>query len=249
LDNKNSNTELIDSFRTNPMRYIFRKLTFVVFRYIHTRKATRRISINGRPFDVYPHVFNPKYSKFLNFEASEYLAEHLTVYPGEKVLDMGTGIGVQAVFAALSGGNVIATDIYDGAVECARHNVALNRLEKKIEVRHGDLFQPVASDKFDLIIWLTPSFFSEPEDSYQYGWMCGKDGHVLGDFFDNISNYLTDNGRIIFSCVDRSRKFIQYSLKKNGFFYNEIAPPKNRFPLETITLYEARKIKLEEVIT
>lgn len=227
----------------NPLRWLFRKLTLVVFNYIHTRLGVRRINILGRPFDVYPQVYNPGFSKLLNFPTTEHLAKYIVVKEGEKVLDMGTGIGVQAVIAALKGGDVVATDIFPTAIDCTIHNAKLNLVDSKIDVRQGDLFKPIAGESFDLIIWLAPSFFSSPAHPYQSGWMCGANGEVLHRFCDEVDNYLNTGGRILFSCVDRNRTFILEHLKCNKFHCKLIAPPKKRFPLETITIYEARRSK------
>lgn len=218
-----------------------RKMTLVVFDYIHTRKKIQRIYILNIPFDVYPKVYNPEFSRTLKFPTTEHMAKHIHVDRGMKVLDVGTGIGVQAIVAALQGGHVVATDIFENAVMCTAHNVKLNKVENLVDVRRGDLFEPVQNEKFDLILWLAPSFFKEPKFPYQQGWMCGKNGKVLEDFCNNVDKYLNSNGKILFSCVDRNRKFILSQLKRQGFYYKLVAPPKYRFPLETITLYEAER--------
>lgn len=227
----------------NPFRWLFRKLTLVVFNYIHTRSVVQRIQVLGRPFDVYLQVYNPGFSKFLHFPTTEHLAKFITLKKGESVLDMGTGIGVQAVIAALKGGDVTATDIFPTSVACTKHNAKLNNVNTKIDVRCGDLFKPIAGEHFDLIIWLPPSFFSNPVYLYQSGWMCGVKGEVLQRFCEEADSYLNKGGRILFSCVDRNRTFILEHLKKNAFHCRLIAPPKRRFPLETITIYEARRMK------
>lgn len=224
---------------TNPLRWLLRKLTLYVFEYIHSLPETQRIEILGRPFDIFPQVYNPHYSRLLNFPSSEHLAKHLSVRPGDKILDLGTGIGVQAVFAALGGGQVIATDINPEAGCCAEHNVMLNQVDRCVDVRIGDLFAPVHNEQFDLIIWLPPSFFADPVHLYQWGWMCGSSGDVLDRFCNEVQQYLKAGGRVQFSCVDRNRQFILSRLKEKGFQWRLMAPPLKRFPLETVTLYEA----------
>ncbi len=46
---------------------------------------------------------------------------------------------------------VIATDINPRALAMAHFNAAVNNMDKKIEFRQGDLFQPVEGLLFDLI--------------------------------------------------------------------------------------------------
>ena len=82
--------------------------------------------IYGLPFMVTPSVFNPKVPRTGQFFASPPGFE-----PGLReadVLDMGTGSGVCAVFAATHARRVVAVDINPAAVRCARINALLNQL-------------------------------------------------------------------------------------------------------------------------
>ncbi|WP_019909214.1 50S ribosomal protein L11 methyltransferase [Paenibacillus sp. HW567] len=59
---------------------------------------------------------------------------------GEEVIDVGTGSGILAVGAVLLGAkSVLALDLDPVAVESARENVALNRLQEAITVKESDL--------------------------------------------------------------------------------------------------------------
>ena len=80
-----------------------------------------------RPFLILPQVFNPAL-----FWTSEWLAQALNAHlipAGSQVLDMGTGSGVGAIFAAQWTDRVTAVDINPAAVRCAQINVLLNELE------------------------------------------------------------------------------------------------------------------------
>src|SRR4029079_34544 len=66
-----------------------------------------------------------------------FYAESVRVNPGETVIDIGTGSGVLAIFAAKSGATVYATDIDAYAIETARRNGSLNGVH--IEFSHGGL--------------------------------------------------------------------------------------------------------------
>ncbi len=97
--------------------------------------------VDGMPLVVLPDVFNPAI-----FRTSELLMRvvDLHVRPNCRVLDLGTGTGVAAVRAAIRGAQVTAVDVNPEAVRCARINVLLNHVDDRVEVRHGDLFAPVA---------------------------------------------------------------------------------------------------------
>src|SRR5262249_51789078 len=69
--------------------------------------------------------------------------------PVELALDLGTGCGYQAVFAAQHAQRVVATDVNPRAVAFARFNALLNGADN-IEVREGDGLAAVEGETFDL---------------------------------------------------------------------------------------------------
>lgn len=95
-----------------------------------------------------------------------------------RCLDLGTGCGVVALHLA-SRGRVVATDISERALVLARANARLNGVEQRIEFRRGDLFAPVAGERFDLIL-SNPPFVITPREAgatvYEY-----RDGGMTGD--------------------------------------------------------------------
>lgn len=76
----------------------------------------------------------------------------------EAVLDVGTGSGLLAATLARLGLRVVATDISDTAVECASKNCR----GLAVEVRRGDLFAPVAGERFDLVVVNPPYERDQP---------------------------------------------------------------------------------------
>jgi len=75
-----------------------------------------------------------------------------TVFPGCRLLDVGTGSGVLAVSAAkLGAGQVLALDLDPVSIDAARDNVRQNGVEALVEVRQGDLLTGV-SGQYDGIV-------------------------------------------------------------------------------------------------
>jgi ribosomal protein L3 glutamine methyltransferase len=76
----------------------------------------------------------------------------------DRVLDLCTGSGALAVLAAMRFPNaaVDAVDTSADALAVAARNVADHRLGERITLLHGDLFGPVASERYDLIITNPP---------------------------------------------------------------------------------------------
>lgn len=88
---------------------------------------------------------------------------------GKRVLDLGTGCGIQALAAARSGAaSVVATDVSERALQLGAFNIALNDPPAPIELRRGSLFAPVAGETFDLVV-SNPPFVITPQAAYDAG--------------------------------------------------------------------------------
>ncbi len=81
-------------------------------------------------------------------------------------LDLCTGSGVHALLAAAHAKRVVAVDINPRAARCARFN-SLASGTSNLEVLAGDLFEPVGSERFDLIT-ANPPFVPSPRDSLTF---------------------------------------------------------------------------------
>ncbi len=105
---------------------------------------------------------------------------------GARVLDLFTGSGALAVQAGLAGAaSVVATDLSRRALANARLNARLNRVS--VEVRNGDLFDPVAGERFDLIL-ANPPYLPGGDDELprrgpSLAWEGGADGRAVVDRF------------------------------------------------------------------
>jgi methylase of polypeptide subunit release factors len=91
-------------------------------------------------------------------------------------LDVGTGSGVQAIWAARHCERVVAVDVNRRALNIAAFNARLNGIEN-IELREGSLFEPVAGERFDLILCNAPYVIS-PDTRYAF-----RDGGLPSDGF------------------------------------------------------------------
>ncbi len=73
------------------------------------------------------------------------------VVPGRRILEIGAGMGVVGLYAALSGHEVVITDINEDALLFARANAALNKC-KNVEIRVLDWASPDPLDKYEMIL-------------------------------------------------------------------------------------------------
>jgi release factor glutamine methyltransferase len=145
--------------------------------------------VHGAPFVVMPSVFNPKVPRTGEFLASRIDSQLLA--RDAEVLDMGTGSGVCAVFAARHARRVVAVDINPEAVRCASLNALLNHLEHKIDVRQGDLFAPVSTERFDLILFNPPFVVGTPRDDRDRAW---RSNDVAERFAAGLADHLKPQG-------------------------------------------------------
>jgi methylase of polypeptide subunit release factors len=94
--------------------------------------------------------------------ASSILLTRLTIRKQvEKALDLGTGAGIHALLAASHARHVVATDTNKRAINFASMNARLNGIEN-VSFAEGSFFEPVAGQKFDLIVSNPPFTISPP---------------------------------------------------------------------------------------
>lgn len=189
--------------------------------------------VHGAPILVIPSVFNPKLLRSGEFFASV-LATARTPGQGD-VLDMGTGSGVCAIFAARSARRVVAVDINAAAVRCAHINVAMNQLEHKIDVRQGDLFAPVQSERFDLILFNPPFFRGTPRSDRDRAW---RSNDAAERFAAQLGSHLRPGGRalILLSTLGIAAAFLE-QLRRHGFSLSVVA--ERRYIGERMAIFSA----------
>ncbi len=109
-----------------------------------------------------------------------------------RALDVATGSGVLALFAARHSRHVIATDVNARALAYTELNAALNGFDN-IEVRRGSLFEPVDGERFDLITCNAPYVVS-PESRLTYRDAGLPADEVSRRVVENAAGHLADGG-------------------------------------------------------
>lgn len=89
--------------------------------------------------------------------------------PVETALDLGVGCGIQTLYLLRHVRQVVATDISTRALEFTAFNVALAGVDStRVQLRRGNLLEPVAGQRFDLIV-SNPPFVITPPSVRQAG--------------------------------------------------------------------------------
>lgn len=149
--------------------------------------------VNDLEIIVFPDVYSPAY-----FTDSAWFAKVVPEIVGEKwLLEIGTGTGIVALFAALNGATVVATDINPHAVANAKENFRLYGLD--IPVLQGDIYEPLhPEEKFEFIFWNHPfNRAKEPVDDVLL--QAGFDYHYQGleAYIANARTFLRPNGKLL----------------------------------------------------
>ncbi len=149
---------------------------------------------------------------------------------------MGTGSGIGAVFAARRGFRVVGVDLNPEAVRCARINALLNGLEDRIEIREGDLFGPVAGERFDLVLFNPPFFRGQPRGLFDLAWR-GVD--VLERFAAGLPDCLAPGGQaLVLLSTDGDADGMLRALEAAGLTVGIAA--RRHFGNEIMTIYSIR---------
>ncbi|MDY6998102.1 MAG: methyltransferase, partial [Actinomycetota bacterium] len=106
--------------------------------------------------------------------ASVSLAHAVIREPVGRALDLGTGCGIQALHLAAHCEQIVATDTNERALALAAATARLNGMSW--DLRRGSLFEPVAGERFDLIVSNPPFVVGTGSLDYQY-----RDSGVAGD--------------------------------------------------------------------
>ena len=195
----------------------------------------------GTPIVVLPTVANPKVLRTGAFFASQIDAR--LIGANADVLDMGTGSGICALFAARIARRVVAVDINPAAIRCVRVNALLNGLDTRIDARQGDLFGPVAGERFDVVLFNPPFLLGVPTDDRDAAW---RSNDIAERFADGLGAHLNTRGKalLMLSTFGPACTRFESELHQRGFRLAVVA--RKRFINETVTLLGVTPVPTRE---
>ena len=166
------------------------------------------IQYNGIAIKTHPDVYKPSKDTFL-------LADNLDITRRDEVLEIGTGAGLIAIYCAQRSKRVVATDIDEEAIKCALKNVIANRTYN-VELKNGDLFEPVQNEKYDLILFNT--YNTTVNDNKNQSEDFSKSREIINKFILELKNYLNEGGRFqILQSTDCDIEKTIQKLEESGF--------------------------------
>jgi methylase of polypeptide subunit release factors len=111
----------------------------------------------------------------------------------DRALDIGTGCGVQAFHLAGHARHVTATDVSPRCLVLAAFNTAMN--DVVVDLRHGSLLEPVAGERFDLVVSNPPFVIGSPQAQRHDYRDSGLDGDgVCAALVTGVGRHLREEG-------------------------------------------------------
>ncbi len=189
-------------------------------------------SFCGFELAVNRHVLVPRPETELLAEAGwQFLAQ---LNRPAVAMDLGTGSGCLAIAIAakVPAARVIATDVSGEALDVARQNATRQGVHERIEFRHGRGFEPVAGNRFDLII-SNPPYIPRAEietldpEVREFDPRPALDGGEDGlDAFREIaaegSRHLAPGGRLMLEMGDGQGPAVRSLLEAQKWIVDEI---------------------------
>ncbi len=218
-----------------------RKVADLLHARVETRKPAsyllNKAYIQGIPFYVDERVIVPRsyigeilFSDLIGGDDFTLVEDPTEV---ERVLDLCTGSGCLAILAAqiFPEAQVDAVDLSADALEVAKRNVADSGFEDRIALHHGDLFAPLKTRKYDVIITnppyvdaeamanLPPEFRHEP----QMALASGEDGlDIVRRILKEAPKHLTPEGGLLCE-FGTGREILEAEYPDLDFFWVETA--------------------------
>ncbi len=209
------------------------------FRALVKRRADDRVPVSqllgvrefwSLPFRVSSEVLTPRPETETLVEAALQKIAALQGDPERaiRILDLGTGTGAIALSLAseLPHAEITATDISEPALQIAAENADHLHTRERIRLLLGDLFAPVASEQFDVIVSnppyvarsdaasLPPELSHEPEMAL----FAGADGlDVIRRLVAEAGDHLSPGGWLLFELSPEQVEVAEQELSSAGF--------------------------------
>lgn len=112
-----------------------------------------------------------------------------------RVLDLGCGAGTLALLLAGDADEVIGTDVNPRAVMISRLNAEINGITN-VDFRAGDLYAPIAGERFEVIVSQPPYYpagADSPRQTYLHGGEHGDE--IARAVMEGIPDHLAPDGK------------------------------------------------------
>lgn len=177
---------------TQPYVVSLRELLGVVSAYEWRKNGLPILAdANGNPVCVHPHygVFSPVRGEYIELVCNAPLPKALEAE--STAFDVGVGTGVLSIILAMREvQNIVATDLDDRALACAKENISLLKLDSHVQIVKANLFPP---GKASLIVCNPPWVPARPSSSLEYA-VYDPDSQMLKAYLAGLKDHLLPQG-------------------------------------------------------
>jgi len=201
------------------------------------RLGAHQVHYLGLDLVVPEHVFPPA-------PMSELLGRAVLdeVCDGDRVLDMGTGSGVNAILAASRSRDVVGVDVNPQAVKAAVANAERNNVASRTAFLDSDLFERVEGT-FDLVVFDPPFRWFRPRDLLEVAF-ADEDYRTLTMFMSDVGDRLRPGGRVLmFFGTSGDMNYLRHLIDKHDFCSDTIASRALTKDGVTVTYFALRLTK------
>jgi methylase of polypeptide subunit release factors len=177
--------------QTEPYVISLRELLGVISAHEWRKKGVPVLARDDEEIRIHPHygVFSPIRGEYIELVLKAPLPSALQ--KNSIAFDIGAGTGVLSVVLAMREiKKILATDLHDRAIACAKENIARLGLSSQIEVLKTNLFP---EEKAALIVCNPPWLPARPSSSLEHA-VYDYDSQMLKDFLENLKEHLLIGG-------------------------------------------------------
>ena len=183
----------LEAYGTKETSYVIslRELLGVISAHEWRKTGVQVLTRDDEEVRIHPHygVFSPVRSEYISLMLKAPLPE--AIKDSSIAFDVGTGTGVLAVILALRDfQKIIATDLSDRAIACAKENIDHLDLNSQIEIQKANLFP---DGKAALIVCNPPWLPARPSSSLEHA-VYDPESQMLKGFLDGLKDHLLQNG-------------------------------------------------------
>jgi len=169
---------------SSPFVVSLRELLGIIGAYEWRKNGVEIPEIGAR---IYPHygVFSPVRGEYLQ------LLEEAPLPQCDLAFDIGTGTGVIAALLAKRGiAKIIATELDQRALNCAKENIHKLGLTQRVEIQQKDMFP---DGRASLIVCNPPWLPAKPNAAIEHA-IYDPESRMLRSFLTGLSKHLNPNG-------------------------------------------------------
>jgi methylase of polypeptide subunit release factors len=177
--------------QTEPYVISLRELLGVISAHEWRKKGVPVLARDDEEIRIHPHygVFSPIRGEYIELVLKAPLPS--AIQKNSIAFDIGAGTGVLSVVLAMREiKQIIATDLDDRAIACAKENIARLGLSSQIEVLKTNLFP---EEKAALIVCNPPWLPARPSSSLEHA-VYDPESQMLKGFLDKLKEHLLPGG-------------------------------------------------------